>query len=973
MCTAGSASYMDAKAAGQMARGRSSGKSSNRCIYQNSSLVIIMGNNLIDRTPAEEELRKALQAAQARNALYEQAVSMISDIVWRYDVNAKGKHVGSYISPVADRMLGLPEGTIGDSLEKYISYVHPDDLPAMQETLFKYIRTHGMDKTAEYRMRKADGTMLWVHSKFSTYSQPDGRVTVFGTVRDITERKRAEEILKAERLKLDIVTQNIGAGLAIISRDYQTVWANNVIKKIFGDVEGKSCHLTYNQRDTVCPDCGVKKVFEHGEKVAVHRQSGTDEHGETIWSEIIATPIMDVNGMITEALELVVPITESKRAVDKLQESEARYRRIVETANEGIMILDSQFCFAFVNQKLADMLGYLPEEMLDRPVISIIFEEDLPDHLAAMGKRAAGAGGQYERRLRRKDKSSCWTIVSATVLKNEAGQFTGSFAMLTDITERKKADEALKESELRFRTMVEMAPDAIFIVNQTGAFIEVNAAACKQLGYTREQLLSRHVSDILPESLVAKASWRLKTLENADSSYESNHVRSDGTQVPVELNIRKIMLNGNPAMLGIARDITERKQVETVLREAKEAAEAATKVKSEFLANMSHEIRTPLNGIIGMIGLLLDMDLNAEQYEYAQIANFSGEILLSLINDILDFSKIEARKRELETLDFDLRSTLKDTVDLLTIGAHEKGLELVCLVEPTVPLLLRGDPGRLRQILINLGGNAVKFTNKGKIVIRVSMEGEDEQNVTIRFAVSDTGIGIPANRLDSLFTPFTQVDSSKTRKYGGTGLGLAISKQLAESMGGKIGLESKEGKGSTFWFTAVFEKQPGESGLAQEKFAKIEGEVAMEHSAGEAAISGNGNCKIRILVAEDNPVNQKVAQAMLKKMGLRTDVVANGQEAVNALQMIPYNLVLMDCQMPEMDGFEATRIIRLGGSKALNPSIPIIAMTAATMRGDREKCIQAGMNDFIAKPVQKRELSEMLARWLATNDNLQSE
>ena len=900
---------------------------------------------------------------------------MISDIVWSYDVNTKGEHVGSYISPVADRMLGLPVGTIGDNFEKYFSDVHPDDFPAVQETLLEGVRTREKDKTAEYRIRKADGTILWVRSKGLAYYYPDGRVTVHGTTSDITERKRAEEILKAERLKLDIVTQNIGAGLAIISRDYQTVWANNVIKKIFGDVEGKSCHLTYNQRDTVCPDCGVKKVFEHGEKVAVHEQSGKDEHGETIWSEIIATPIRDDKGMIMEALELVVPITVRKRAVDKLQESEARYRRIVETASEGIMILDTQFCFAFVNQKLADMLGYLPVEMLDRPVISIIFEEDLPDHLATMEKRAAGAGGQYERRLRRKDGSSCWTIVSATVLRDEAGQFTGSFAMLTDITERKKADEALKESELRFRTMVEMAPDAIFIVNQTGAFIEVNAVACKQIGYTREQLLSRHVSDILPVSLVAKASWRLKTLENADSSYESIHVRSDGTQVPVELNIRKIMLNGNLAMLGIARDITERKQVETVLREAKEAAEAATKVKSEFLAKMSHEIRTPLNGIIGMIGLLLDMDLNAEQYEYAQIASFSGEILLSLINDILDFSKIEARKLELETLDFDLRSTLKDTEDLLAIGAHEKGLELVCLVEPTVPLLLRGDPGRLRQILINLGGNAVKFTDKGKIVIRVSMEGEDEQNITIRFAVIDTGIGIPANRMDSLFSPFIQVDSSKTRKYGGTGLGLAISKQMAELMGGKIGLESKEGKGSTFWFTAVFEKQPAGSGSAQETFAKIEGEVAMEHSTGEPAISGNGNCKMRILVAEDNPVNQKVAQAMLKKMGLRTDVVANGQEAINALQMIPYDLVLMDCQMPEMDGFEATRVIRHEGSKALNRSIPIIATTAATMQGDREKCIQAGMNDFIAKPVQKRELSEMLTRWLAiaTNDNMKSE
>lgn len=312
----------------------------------------------------------------------------------------------------------------------------------------------------------------------------------------------------------------------------------------------------------------------------------------------------------------------------------------------------------------------------------------------------------------------------------------------------------------------------------------------------------------------------------------------------------------------------------------------------------------------------------------------SVERCFSLINDILDFSKIEARK-----------------------------LELACLVESGVPSRLRGDPGRLRQILVNLASNAVKFTEKGEIVIRIGLESEDNKNATIRFSVSDTGIGIPESRQNILFSPFTQVDSSTTRQYGGTGLGLAISKNLAELMGGKIGLESKEGKGSTFWFTAVLEKQPAGCGSVDEMSAKIDENGAMGSSLQSSPFLKTAS-KIRILVAEDNPVNQKVAQAMLKKMGLRVDVVANGKEAIHALQIIPYDLLLMDCQMPEMDGFEAARVIRQTGSKALNPRIPIIAMTAATMRGDREKCIQAGMSDFIAKPFQKRDLAEMLARWL---------
>ena len=287
------------------------------------------------------------------------------------------------------------------------------------------------------------------------------------------------------------------------------------------------------------------------------------------------------------------------------------------------------------------------------------------------------------------------------------------------------------------------------------------------------------------------------------------------------------------------------------------------------------------------------------------------------------------------------------------------------MVEPSVPSLLRGDPGRLRQILVNLGGNAVKFTDHGEIVIRASLENEDERNATIRFSVSDTGIGIPANRQDILFSPFTQVDGSTTRKYGGTGLGLAISKQLAELMGGRDRRGKQGGQRLYLLVHGRVREAAGKARICREDLAEIEGEGAIDRFATRPAISESFKRKIRILVAEDNPVNQKVAQAMLRKMGLQADVVANGLEAVNALQIIPYDLVLMDCQMPEMDGFEATSKIRQQGSKALNPCIPIIAMTALAMQGDREKCIQAGMNDFIAKPVQQRELAEMLARWLA--------
>lgn len=519
------------------------------------------------------------------------------------------------------------------------------------------------------------------------------------------------------------------------------------------------------------------------------------------------------------------------------------------------------------------------------------------------------------------------------------------------ITTRIKAEEALKESENRFRAIFETAQDPIFLKDTSLRYLQVNPAmeklfcrpASELIGKTDVELFGKKAGDEIRETDLQVLSGKIVEVEHTKPVNDR----------PFTFQISKVpMMDGSGCvngLCGIARDITGRKREEDELKKAKEEAEAAAKAKSEFLATMSHEIRTPLNAILGTTSLLLNSDLPAEHKESIEIIKSSGDILLTTINDILDFSKIDSGKVKLECQPFDLRQCIEESMDLVAAKAVEKSLNLVYLLDDSVPNIIMADSTMLRQVLTNLLSNAVKFTEQGRIEIFVKAQQLNEDHYDLCFSVMDTGIGISKASLSKLFKPFSQVDMSTTRRYGGTGLGLVISKKLVEFMGGRIWAESEPGKGSTFYFTTKCR-----AAHCDDVFKK---ETPLSPEVSD--LIADGDKSLQILLAEDNPINQKVAMRILAKLGYKADAVANGLEVLQALERQPYDIILMDVQMPEMDGFEATKEIRnrwLNGPK-------IIAITAYALEGDKEKCLEIGMDDYISKPMNINELSKALSKY----------
>ena len=653
--------------------------------------------------------------------------------------------------------------------------------------------------------------------------------------------------------------------------------------------------------------------------------------------------------------------------------TQARLAAIVESSDDAIISKSLDGTILTWNAGAEHIYGYAAEEVVGRN-ISILVPPDHPDELPQILERIRrGERISYYDTVRLKKDGSLVTVsLAVSPLKDGAGRVYGASAIARDITERRQALAALRDSEARHRAILDAAIDGIITIDERGTIESANPAAVRLFGYTLAELIGANVNLLMPAPYHEKHDTYLENYRRTGErkiigiGREVVGRRKDGTVFPMDLAISEVNVGGRRMFTGLVHDVTQRKQAEEALRaahdeledrvrqrtaeleranlelaQAKEAAEAASRAKSAFLANMSHEIRTPMNAIIGMTELVLQSKLAPRQRDFLKVVAESGDALLRLINDILDFSKIEAGKFDLDHSTFSLGESLGDTMKALAVRAQGKGLELTCRIRPDVPLLVCGDRDRLRQIVVNLVGNAIKFTERGEVDLDVWREGSSDGEVDLHFAVRDTGIGIPAEKQKAIFEVFEQADASMTRRFGGSGLGLAIASRLVELMHGRLWVESEVHRGSTFHFTARLALANEESGV--------------EERVRSAIIPGT-----RVLVVDDNSSNRQILEEILKSWAMEPACVPGGEEALKALHDArqagtPYHLVLTDAQMPGMSGFMLSETIR--GDPELGSTI-IMMLTSGDHPDDVAHCEELGITAYLMKPVKQSELLE---------------
>ena len=723
--------------------------------------------------------------------------------------------------------------------------------------------------------------------------------------------------------------------------------------------------------------------------------------GELFWEDSTIAPVLDAGGHATHFVAVKIDITARKRAeaefqkaVDQLRETTAFQEAILNSAEYSIVATDTDGTITAFNAGAERMLGYTAEEVVGRGTPVIIHDRDeMIERTKAMAaelgtpmepgvetfvaRARRGETDEGEWTYVRKDGTKFPALLSVTAIRDKARQITGFLGIAQDVTARTAAEESLRASEQRYRLLTENMRDVVWTADANMNLTYMSPSMKLFTGYTAEEWLTMSLEEkFTPQSIeLLKNEYQRamsSTLKDSATEPRSDYLeleyrRKNGGTVWAELKMSPLLgTDGVPVgVQGVTRDLTTRKKAEQELQEyarklehANIAAEAASRAKSDFLATMSHELRTPLNGVIGMTELLRGTRLDSRQREFVDACHTSGRALLDLINDILDFSKIEAGKLELEHRDFNLRELVQATLDMMAIPARQKGLRLSSQIAPQVSEHVCGDSARLRQVLVNLVGNAIKFTASGEVRVQLSSRQTPKGQPVIRFAVSDTGIGISADRLSRLFVSFSQADSSTTRKYGGTGLGLAISRNLVLLMAGQIGVTSQLGQGSTFWFEVPLPAVEADPSAVGPEVSTATDSPRPRSLAGR-----------RVLLAEDNRINQMFAREVLSEAGMECCTAGNGQEALAALAQERFDAVLMDCQMPEMDGFAATRQIRAWEKEGrLAGHLPVLALTANAIKGDRERCLEAGMDAYVAKPFSAAQLLDAIEGLLAVSN-----